>query len=337
MTGNNGQAGGKGGRGSFGTLDLDQFDYGVALIQRVEPLEAAQSDYRYLAVNPAFAAHIGLDPRAGDLLSQHVATPDPELIALQDRCLWQRRPMRFEGYVAERDRWFDAQLTPQGLAADRTLALFVCDITARRAIEHVAENSFQRERALNAELAERVRGLMAVIRHMARRTAELAGDLEEYQLNFEGRLAALARAEAAAARHSPAAVDLEELVADTLAPFKETTGRPSYSGPEVVLGARQAGLIALALHEFATNALKHGALGHPPGQVDVEWSAQGAAHERMLRLDWRESRIPVPNEPGMGFGTELLTQVLPAQLDADVEIERGSGGLVWRLTIPLAA
>ena len=50
----------------------------------------------------------------------------------------------------------------------------------------------------------------------------------------------------------------------------------------------QAGqYLALALHELATNATKHGVLGRAEGRLTIAWSATGDANGP-VELSWRE-------------------------------------------------
>jgi len=46
--------------------------------------------------------------------------------------------------------------------------------------------------------------------------------------------------------------------------------RVGLDGPELVLPARAVQLLALALHELLTNAVRHGALGAPGGRLAIE-------------------------------------------------------------------
>jgi two-component system CheB/CheR fusion protein len=69
--------------------------------------------------------------------------------------------------------------------------------------------------------------------------------------------------------------------------------------------------LALALHELANNAAKHGSLSAPDGRVELAWALVGARSER-LRLEWRESGGPRIAEPATtGFGSTLIERGLP--------------------------
>ena len=83
--------------------------------------------------------------------------------------------------------------------------------------------------------------------------------------------------------------------------------RVAVIGPEVALPNRSVQILALGLHELATNARKHGALGSPQGKLAVQWSVTGDAAERRLTLDWVESDIDWSRSTGKnqscGIGT----------------------------------
>src|SRR5512145_463113 len=64
-------------------------------------------------------------------------------------------------------------------------------------------------------------------------------------------------------------------------------------------------MIAVVLHELATNALKHGALSNGTGQINISWDRK--AEPDLVKLVWRESGGPkvAPPKNG-GFGSHLI-------------------------------
>ncbi len=60
------------------------------------------------------------------------------------------------------------------------------------------------------------------------------------------------------------------------------------AGPSLVLLPEQAQLVAMAVHELATNAAKYGSLSVEAGKVDVSWSDRDGT----LFLDWSETGGP---------------------------------------------
>lgn len=113
--------------------------------------------------------------------------------------------------------------------------------------------------------------------------------------------------------------------------------RVQLSGPEVELEAETAQVMALALHELATNALKHGALGQQ-GSLSVSWQIDGRAAKPRLGLDWRESGVVMPPEAprrSTGFGRTLIETALPYDLGAKTRLDFTPTGVCCRIELPL--
>ena len=72
--------------------------------------------------------------------------------------------------------------------------------------------------------------------------------------------------------------------------------RTHLRGPDAELRPTAAFAYTLAFHELFTNALKHGALRSPIGDVEVEWSIFGDSPERIHVL-WREVGGPAVTAP----------------------------------------
>jgi PAS domain S-box-containing protein len=190
---------------------------------------------------------------------------------------------------------------------------------------------------LLAELQHRVRNTLAVVRSIARRTAENSNTVEEMLSHFQGRLDAFSRVQAAVTRHAEGLVDLKSLIEDELVAHTAREGEHlTISGPEVELDPRSAERLSLALHELATNAVKHGALrGDAPGRIDVRWETE--REPPALELSWQESGVTVERTEREGFGMELLRRSLPYDLQGETEVELRPDGLRFLLRMPLPA
>jgi PAS domain S-box-containing protein len=195
---------------------------------------------------------------------------------------------------------------------------------------------------LIAELQHRTRNLLAVVDSLATETIASSPSLTEFAATFRSRLATLSRVQGLLSRGDDV-VTMGELVGLELhALGAEPDGRRIVvSGPEVALPKGSVQILALAVHELATNARKHGALGPSHGTLQVSWTVAGAGEERRLLLEWRESGAPPRQESGQparrGFGWSLIEEALPFQLDAQARLELGPEGLRCRLSIPLPA
>ena len=96
--------------------------------------------------------------------------------------------------------------------------------------------------------------------------------------------------------------------------------------------------LAMAVHELATNAVKHGALSAPAGRVSASWRlgrAPGGAD--VLRLRWAEAGGPAVDGPPerRGFGTRVLDATVRGQLGGALSLDWRATGLVCELEVPL--
>jgi two-component sensor histidine kinase len=236
--------------------------------------------------------------------------------------------LRVRAVAASDYRWLRVQGVPVGDGTDdwRGSAIDISDLHQRLAGES----------RLRAALHHRIRNAMAIIRSIARRTAENSDTVEEYRNHFDGRLAAFARTQSHIMRAGDQGVDLEGLLADALLAH-QVGGRVGYSGPEVRLPPRLADQLGIAFHELTDNAVQHGALSRGDGGLDIRWWTAGAAGARQLHIDWRED-LPdggVAAPDGEGFGLELLTRSLQYEVDADVALDFADRGMTCSIQLAL--
>jgi two-component sensor histidine kinase len=96
-------------------------------------------------------------------------------------------------------------------------------------------------------------------------------------------------------------------------------------------------MLALALHELATNAAKYGALSSAEGTVDIAWSVAAGGGEPTVALVWRESGGPaVRPRTREGFGTRLIQRALAATVGGVAALDFPPGGAVCRIEVPLS-
>ena len=199
--------------------------------------------------------------------------------------------------------------------------------------EEALRASERRMRMLLAELQHRVRNTLGIIKSIARRTAETSATVEDYAAHLDGRIEAFARVQSALTRDPGRGVDLAGLVEDELLAHATREGdRLRLRGPATLLKARAAESISLAVHELATNAVKHGALSIPDGRIDVSWVSQDDA----LLFCWKEygvEQLPARLD-GHGFGMVLLLRSLPYDIEAETDVAFEPGGLRFTLRAP---
>jgi hypothetical protein len=94
------------------------------------------------------------------------------------------------------------------------------------------------------------------------------------------------------------------------------------------------GVLAMALHELATNAAKYGALSVAKGHVRVEWSRAGDDDHLVLR--WTEAGGPPVNQPARkGFGTHVMEAMIRGHVGGDVRLDWHAEGLACEMTLPM--
>jgi two-component sensor histidine kinase len=99
-----------------------------------------------------------------------------------------------------------------------------------------------------------------------------------------------------------------------------------------LLPAHLAVPVSMAIHELTTNAVKYGALSVLGATLFVNWLEVGSE----LIINWREENVPnVVSPEETGFGSQLLTRVLPQQINARVRVEYLPSGLNTSLVIPI--
>jgi two-component sensor histidine kinase len=157
---------------------------------------------------------------------------------------------------------------------------------------------------------------------------------EDFIERFTGRIQALAAHQDLLTRNEWQGVDAEDLVRAELANFADLVGsRIAVHGTSVRLNPASAQAIGLALHELATNAGKYGALSTEAGRVDVGWQSEGD----VFTMNWTERDGPPARPPERkGFGSAVIDSMAGQTLGAEVQIDYGPLGLVWRVTCPTA-
>lgn len=114
------------------------------------------------------------------------------------------------------------------------------------------------------------------------------------------------------------------------------------AGPKgVLLPSGSVQIMALALHELATNAVKHGALSTATGQLNIAWSVEhGPTGNSVLRVEWLESGVDLPDAEMRvstgGYGRELIERALPYQLAAKTSYMFTADGLRCVIAVPIA-
>ena len=173
----------------------------------------------------------------------------------------------------------------------RLVVSMAADITERRDGE-------ERIKLLMREVDHRAKNALMVVQsivHLSR-----SEDPEKFSEAVEGRIQAMARAHSLLADARWSGADLQRLLTDELAAYADE--RVALSGPPISLRPEATQAVSLALHELATNALKHGALSEEDGRLSISWSYKEPG--KSLTIQWQETGgPPIHGEPVRhGFG-----------------------------------
>jgi two-component sensor histidine kinase len=115
-------------------------------------------------------------------------------------------------------------------------------------------------------------------------------------------------------------------------------GRIHATGPDMLISARAAVGLSMALHELCTNAAKYGALSNATGRVDIAWSVVGEGPQAQFVLNWKErGGPPVAAPTRRGFGSRLIETSLSGSASGGNRIAFEPDGLAWMTTAPLSA
>lgn len=211
-----------------------------------------------------------------------------------------------------------------GLGALTRLSGVTTDVTDRKEAE-------TRQVLLAREVDHRAKNTLAVVQAIVRLARR--DSVEDYSRAIEGRITALAHTHELLSQSRWEGASIERLVTEEIAPYQgEGEPRVSASGPSFLLRPEQAQVVALALHELATNAAKYGSLSVEGGQVDIRWSED----DGLLTLTWAERGGPAVVKPKKsGFGTKIITS-LGANSRDKVQFDWQPGGLKFALSLRCA-
>lgn len=203
-----------------------------------------------------------------------------------------------------------------------------------------------RDRAdlLAKELNHRVKNLFAVILAIVKMSARNDPAAAPAVERIAKRIQALITAhEVTQGAPGDTHVDLADLIAKVIAPYRSSTEKCELTGGSLVLAGKHAVPLGLVLHELVTNAVKYGAWSAPGGLLKVHWRADSGR----VKLDWEEICAPAvaaanpalaepqDGKPAReGFGT-MLIRSSARQLDGRIERRAGPSGIIVEMDFPL--
>ena len=229
-------------------------------------------------------------------------------------------------------RWMAAKAVPL-MSANGEVREWVgmnIDIDARKRSEEHAQ-------FIMRELSHRTKNLLAVVYSMARQAAKYSL-VSDFVSDFGARLQGLSRSHDLLVTSNWTGVPLHDHVRSQLQPFAPSDEhRVGFTGPPIMLRPEATQALGLAFHELATNAAKHGALTVPDGRIDISWTIETEGKDDIFKLAWRErSQRQHPLELSrQGFGSTVLTRVVPETLSGEARYSLGKEGIAWEIEAPL--
>ena len=216
----------------------------------------------------------------------------------------------------------------------RAIDAYMDELVAARAQR---EKDEQHRELLVGELDHRVKNLLATVQAVARQSFKQANLDPGVLETFNARLRAMGEAHSVIVRDHWQTAPLEDVVKVAINPF-DNPAKSTFliSGPTVVLDAKSALALGMALHELCTNAVKYGALSTEDGSVEVVWGLGETERGRSATLNWSEiggPRVELPSQKG--FGTNMIERLLAGQTGGKVDVQFDAAGLRCSITIPV--
>ena len=196
---------------------------------------------------------------------------------------------------------------------------------------------------INRELRHRMGNVYALINSLVTLLARSSTTKEELASRLRERIVSLGQTQSLLISDDSEGSTIRRLAEQIVAPLRVAKGPARIhiqTEDDFVIAPRAAFLLTLMLGELATNSAKHGALSLDGGKVDFCWYALPHDRGKMV-LEWHEDCGEGHNSADdiarfehrrRGFGSEILTRILPADLQGTAELTMNPNGLIYRIT-----
>lgn len=212
-------------------------------------------------------------------------------------------------------------------------------LQAAEELRAASEKAAEEKDMMLREMKHRIKNSITRILAIARQTATVSGNLEEFSRSFDARLQSMATAQDILTRSRWQGADLRDLLNAELEQVYGTTVQGAdVNGPVVRLDERQTQALGLTFHELATNSLKYGAGAHPGGRLTIGWLIEHEKDGKFLRLTWREDTVVPATAPDQrGFGTRLIDANIRGELGGSIDRRYHDDGIMIEIRIPFPA
>jgi two-component sensor histidine kinase len=191
----------------------------------------------------------------------------------------------------------------------------------------------QRHELMIRDMRHRSGNLFSQLLALFSQTARTSKSIPDLTGKYQARVLAMANAHRLITEGGWKSIPVMELFYIVLGPYID---RVSFEGSNFDLEPDPVFHLSAALHELAVNAIKHGSLSRPKGQLELRWSVNRAQRGMTLTLDWVEKNGPQARRPRkLGFGMRLIDLVIRRQLNGEVAYSYSRKGLSVKLVVPL--
>ena len=238
----------------------------------------------------------------------------------------------FRIMIEDEVRWVSArgQGSDEGMVMRIMFGIFI-DVTGRKQAEEGRE-------LLAGEMSHRVKNLLAIASGLTAITSRSTSTTNDMARELTQRLTALGRAHdlvrPVPGQTMGASALLGDLLSVLLAPYDDLgafSGRIRVSVPRISVGEATTTVLALIVHELATNSLKYGALSVDTGTLDVSCSTRDEA----VTIVWTESGGPKVTPPtgAAGYGSKLVQRSVTGHLRGSIDYDWAEEGIVVTLHV----
>lgn len=278
-------------------------------------------------------------PRSVDVkfedLSAHIHPADRDRVRAAfnaTRSIIGAYEIDFRIMIGDELKWISArgQGDDAGMVRRIMFGIFL-DVTGRKQAEEGRE-------LLAGEMSHRVKNLLAIASGLTAITSRSTTTVNDMARELTLRLTALGRAHdlvrpVPGQTETPSAL-LGDLLTVLLAPYDDLgafSGRIRVSVPRMSVGEGATTILALVVHELATNSLKYGALSADAGTLDVSCSS----HDEAVTIIWTESGGPkIDARRGTaGYGSKLVERSVNGHLRGAISYDWAPEGLVVTLRV----
>lgn len=268
-------------------------------------------------------------------LSAHIHPTDRDRVRAAfnaTRSLEGAYEIDFRIMIGDELKWISARGQGDDFGiVDRVMFGIFIDVTDRKQAEEGRE-------LLAGEMSHRVKNLLTIASGLAKITSRSTTTTNEMADELTLRLTALGRAHdlvrpLPGQTESPSTL-LGDLLSVLLAPYDDLgafTGRIRVSVPRMSVGESSTTVLALVVHELATNSLKYGALSVDTGTLDVSCSA----HDEAITVVWTETGGPKVKEPRelVGYGSKLVGRSVTGHLRGEINYDWAEEGVIVTLRV----